>query len=1030
NIIRNNANISKNWNGGICLGGGARSNSMIFNQIYQNDVSGFYLAGNQVRQNTIESNNVSANQSGFLFMGIHRNYVRNNRIRRSTQQGIDIDVSASPVSNVIELNQICSNSFCGISLSGSGVPVPTYHIIRSNVIFEQSRGIEVFNADRNMFRENRIFRNSQEGIYFGLSSQTNYVVNNRIYSNRSKGVAVTSEDADFNSVLSNTFSGPGQAVGLYCNADSISCLGNVFSSCVTNGLRLQGSTNSVISGNRFLASRCGLSSRNSYSSVFLNSMLSNIFGAELSGGSFQRFDRNNLQTNQRAGFTNSQSGSVKVTNNWWGTTLASRISQKIKNIPGYPDFTPYRLFNPFDITPGADTDPPVPVTGLSAGLTNFNQVILRWNARTGIDHYNIYWKTNGGTTNLQHLPGSSFDVIATTDLTNFIHAFPKTGRTNYYHVTASDDSTPFTNECWYSAEARLYLSSSNAGPFYVDDDSGNDLNNGTFGAPFRTVRRAAGIMMPGTAVPVCYIFPGTYRERVMIFSNKNPGYMVFTRLSNTRPVFNGSLLTNNAFLITNAGRVILADLAVCRNVVGIRITGSSESNIVTRNLIWSNTACGISVDSDDADRNYISSNQIWGLNQNNAVNLFDADHNTVVSNKLFDNEWAGVRVSMNAVSNRVEKNKIWDNRAYGIFIYITRDNQLRRNDCSGSNQPNGIRIDNSHRNTLASNILHHNSSGGLFLNLDALTNDILCNDIFSNGFSGIYSYTGGRDHNLVSGNRIQGNGPEGGIYVHDSSYTRIFRNLITKNGKHGIKVNGASSNVRIINNTVFGSTESNGVAWQDTSYGEMFNNIILSNQAFGISQVSSATIHAAFNDLYANISGPTSGNFFWGNGNIFQDPLLETVTSFTIASVFSPVLDRATNIPGVSDVFIGPGPDMGWKESMVILSTQSSPGTEPEVPETIYPDLGRVAIAPNPFVPGSGKGIDYIMFYHLTPEFEVHIYTIAGTEVTRFRSSSRSGRYQWDVKKKNGESLRSGVYICLVTNPKGEKKYIKFIVIR
>ncbi|MDD5066834.1 MAG: right-handed parallel beta-helix repeat-containing protein, partial [bacterium] len=170
-------------------------------------------------------------------------------------------------------------------------------------------------------------------------------------------------------------------------------------------------------------------------------------------------------------------------------------------------------------------------------------------------------------------------------------------------------------------------------------------------------------------------------------------------------------------------------------------------------------------------------------------------------------------------------------------------------------------------------------------------------------------------NNIRIVNMIIKNYADNGIRIAGTvTNVRIYRGLFYNNPVH-ISINGESINCELINNTIFGSTTGDGIVWNDNSSGVLYNNIILSNNLYGVRKNSTGSVVLNYNDFHGNSSGPTNGNLTWENRNLLGDPMLNTITSFTISSRYSYALDSASNIFGVSDIYRGKGPDMGWKES-------------------------------------------------------------------------------------------------------------------
>ncbi|MBN1899353.1 MAG: VCBS repeat-containing protein, partial [Spirochaetes bacterium] len=158
-----------------------------------------------------------------------------------------------------------------------------------------------------------------------------------------------------------------------------------------------------------------------------------------------------------------------------------------------------------------------------------------------------------------------------------------------------------------------------------------------------------------------------------------------------------------------------------------------------------------------------------------------------------------------------------------------------------------------------------------------------------------------------------------GIKIMGSDVTNVrFTRILIKDNQTNVALDGITRNIEFINNTICKSRSGDGVLFKDGAGGVMFNNIILSNQLYGVKHNSTRSVTLNYNDIFGNNSGSTSGGFVWGSRNWLYDPMLETVSGYTIASVYSWALDSGTNIFPISDVYQGNGPDMGWKESSLV----------------------------------------------------------------------------------------------------------------
>ncbi len=328
----------------------------------------------------------------------------------------------------------------------------------------------------------------------------------------------------------------------------------------------------------------------------------------------------------------------------------------------------------------------------------------------------------------------------------------------------------------------------------------------------------------------------------------------------------------------------------CSN--SIYIIGDSKTNTVFSNFIYNSTN-GIVLDS--GDDNLFEQNKI--KNCNNAIYIIgDAQRNDIINNIAYSNE-CGIQVfDWNANYNFIGFNNIFLNTSSGLWL---RDGDF---------------------NTVYSNSFYNNSSAGVYLYNTAVNNRIVGNSVYSNNLYGIYLYGESCDDNSIESNIIYGTNQNYGIYIYYADNIKISRNLIRDNNSSGIYLFLSVTNINIVNNTIFDTVSGDAIYGGTTSSAYVYNNILLSNAGYGIKNTSTGIFYSAYNNFYGNISGPTNGGIVMGKGNAFTDPMIETVTSFTIMNARSPAVDSGTNIAGVSDVYFGLGPDIGWKESYFIYN--------------------------------------------------------------------------------------------------------------
>ncbi len=798
-------------------------NQLLNNTVYSNTLYGISIVQGDTSGNTVRNNRIwGQNQDyGINLMDAINNVIQSNVINRNQKSGIylrgttsDHDILQNQISSNSEYgiystlnitdNDIIGNKIIGNQNAGIYISAINYNNFMGNEVKNnKNSGISITGADRNYIQSNFIGNNTPHGIYVLGNTYQNVFRQNTIFSNSGSGIFFNGSTADQNYVRSNIIYGKNQTNGIHIRNGDNDIIANKIQNNII-GINIDRGNGSIVQYNNIYSNITGIVWSNCNADCSRNSITNNEKGVWHRGGIFSNFTKNNIYNNTIANFTNSAGSPVLVTNNWWDSTIASVIQTGIKNNGGYSNFSPYRLFDKVDINPNADTDSFEPITAISIQITNMNQVFLRWNNQPGVEHYNIYWSTNAGTTNLQHSPGSMLDVIAYTTETNYIHTNPIQDITNYYYITASDSATPHTNESWYSATLKIFVPKIHTGPYYVDDDSGDDFNIGTFDEPFRTIQKAADKLSSGTFVSsaTCYLFPGSYPEQVYIASNNNPGYMVFIKLSNTAPVLNGSLASNCALKITNASRIIISGLDICNYSNGIIIDGNSTNNLIQGNTIYSNFWQGIQINSDSADNNTIRGNTISGPNQVSGIIINDGDYNTIISNTV-DHSTVGIVIASNASYNNIFRNSIYSNTAQGIHLSSGPTfNTIGTNIIFGWNQDYGVILTDVENNTIISNRIFCNQLYGIYSWDFARYNNIINNTIYSNNNAGIYLDAGMSDFYLIKNNSIYGLNQTYGIELLDSDWNTILSNDISLNQNTGIYLNGTSADNNIYNNMI------------------------------------------------------------------------------------------------------------------------------------------------------------------------------------------------------------------------------------
>ena len=90
-------------------------------------------------------------------------------------------------------------------------------------------------------------------------------------------------------------------------------------------------------------------------------------------------------------------------------------------------------------------------------------------------------------------------------------------------------------------------------------------------------------------------------------------------------------------------------------------------------------------------------------------------------------------------------------------------------------------------------------------------------------------------------------------------------------------------------------------------------------------------------------------------------------------------------------------------------------------------NLDNVIAGPIPIKIGDGQ---LFRFEKLTSKATIKVYTFLGELVQTLEEIDGDGKCEWNLKNKDGELIGKGVYICEISNDKGERKFIKIAVIK
>ncbi len=540
-----------------------------------------------------------------------------------------------------------------------------------------------------------------------------------------------------------------------------------------------------------------------------------------------------------------------------------------------------------------------------------------------------------------------------------------TGSDNYAKLTTFEN-TSVSKHAYLDVE---YTTPSTSGPFYVDDDSGYDGNPGTFEYPLATIQEAVDRASKGP--PFCtsatvYVFPGVYNEKIAIYSNKNSGYLVITRLSNTMPVLSGEDVKWSGFtLYSNVNKIKINGFVIKRYTsTGIRLVDNSCSNEIVNNIFLSNVDAGVKL-SYAPFRNCIVSNEIIGGKQQNGIIINASDYNTVLNNYISSHIDNGILVDNNSISNNIKYNTICSNLTNGIKIAagVADNNFIISNNIFGEVQKNGIYINDSDNIFIKGNNIYSHFSNGILLLGNAKSNTICNNEIYLNKFYGICTVNIGGDYNTIFSNVIWGDNQNSAIYMMNGNYNIIRYNTLYKNQKNAIlgagrfSTNFISHNIiysndnegiflrggnvihnKICSNIIYGNNQNIGFRLKNANKNDIFRNLVYNCSNYGIYSELEATNNRIINNtIYNSLNG--SGIYFTNTSSatLYNNIILSN-SKFGIENIGSGIINIR-----YSDIFgnvLGPTNNRGtgkliwglgnWLTDPIIDTTGDFTITSPE----------------------------------------------------------------------------------------------------
>lgn len=356
--------------------------------------------------------------------------------------------------------------------------------------------------------------------------------------------------------------------------------------------------------------------------------------------------------------------------------------------------------------------------------------------------------------------------------------------------------------------------------------NGNDINDGSFSKPWRTIQKAADSVQPGDVVR---IMAGTYKENVVLkTSGTVDAFIIFESYENDEVVIDGTGIalydarkalfdTNGkSFIIIDGLRIVNADYFGIGDMAGETVNGH---DIVVRNCYTLNTGssgiafffgANITISDNTVERSNLRSTQ-------EAISLHGIQGFTINGNEVFDGLMEGIDAKGGSSNGKIFDNHVhdllageWDMNGIYLDAYDRHEHDIEVFDNIVENCGNGIIVGaeagghaefiNIHDNTIRHCRAGFNISGWGSTSDVHNINDIIFehNYVSETADNGItFSNAGARNIRLIDnvlGGRLSGTDPiemTNGVIAVDPSVV-IDRNALNKVGTKASNLNGTN----------------------------------------------------------------------------------------------------------------------------------------------------------------------------------------------------------------------------------------------
>lgn len=306
------------------------------------------------------------------------------------------------------------------------------------------------------------------------------------------------------------------------------------------------------------------------------------------------------------------------------------------------------------------------------------------------------------------------------------------------------------------------VSEAMAKDYFVAVSNGNDGNSGTIQAPFKTLERGFGVLLPGDTL---YVRGGTYLGFL-------PMLKIPSGNSWDQPVIVKAYQQEKVVLTSPWGKTALP------------FKSGSQYIIVD----------GFTIDAKNGDGGITTGS--------------NSHHIRIMNGEVMNSTKSGVTTHASSYAFEFINLRIHDTKAYGLYLasssHLVKDCSIYRNSGWGIHVYSGS-AEKPSNNRIVNNKVYNNATSGNGVGIGIYSgtgNSVINNIVWGHNRTGIEINWGAHDskvyHNTIYKERY-------GIYVDRNSGTNVINNIISSSVYYGVVISSYGKNIQIKNNLVYGS---------------------------------------------------------------------------------------------------------------------------------------------------------------------------------------------------------------------------------